>query len=794
MTRLRFGRRAARGLLAFGAILALMLGAAAAQDSGAKKEPDKKEPDKKAGADKNGEPQKKVEPKAKEKLYSLEFRQKPWQNVFEWLSDKSGLPFISKYQPTGTFNFIAPTGHKYTMAQVIDIINEGLLESKYVLLRRSNSLTLVPADEKIDGVLVPLVSMEELAERGDTEVVKVVLQLHKLLAEEQAPEAKKMMSPYGEVVPLITANQVVLTDNAKTLRQVIKITQKNDETDANESFTYKCKSIRAKEVEPSLARLLGAATTEATPAAAPGRPPFGPGAFPMGQPPAPLPPASKRNKTVVVTSDENTNTLLISGPPDKIAMAKTFLAKLDTGDPVYIGPPSWNTYELPQGNAEAMVKILSENYKQKPSVRIYAMGTDRMMAYGMPEDHGEIAKIIGLDKPPPQETQKYSAGSLDADKLALWLNAMFGDSKGGAPYITSNPLENGVIVRGSKQQVAEVKKAISSLAGDAGAQSGNLRIINLGEGSAATLAEALGRLIPQMRDNPVKVVPLGPPELVKPENPPLPMKNAVPPQKPPEPPLKESASPMLSSGQVFVAQDLDDPREKKAKPDEKDKDKDKDKKKGPPITIMAVGNKLVVSSEDPKALDLVQQLVYLMTRTDAGPDFTVFRLRFANASDTAKLLDDLFNTPKQPQQGQQRGPGGGGQGPGGQPGGFGPGGGGFGPGGGGGGFANLMQQMLANNQQSSQKDRVRVVADVATNSLLVRANALDLLTIERLLKNSIDVQYTDSAAITKTFMIGPLKYASSTDVKRIIEDVYRNSMNGGATTTTFGGGFGGGGG
>src|SRR5438132_8553666 len=76
--------------------------------------------DKKAGTD--------------DKAFTFEMRAKPWSAVFEWLTEKTGREFVSPVSPSGTLNFIAPKGKKYSIPQIIDIINDGLLKEKWVLL------------------------------------------------------------------------------------------------------------------------------------------------------------------------------------------------------------------------------------------------------------------------------------------------------------------------------------------------------------------------------------------------------------------------------------------------------------------------------------------------------------------------------------------------------------------------------------------------------------------------------------------------------------------------------------
>src|SRR5262245_16073310 len=75
----------------------------------------------------------------------------------------------------------------------------------------------------------------------------------------------------------------------------------------------------------------------------------------------------------------------------------------------------------------------------------------------------------------------------------------------GGPYLVSDTLRNAVSGKGTAVQLAEVKTALKAL-GEGGLGGGTMRVITLDKGSAATLAEALGRVLPQIRPNPVNVV------------------------------------------------------------------------------------------------------------------------------------------------------------------------------------------------------------------------------------------------------------------------------------------------
>jgi type II secretory pathway component GspD/PulD (secretin) len=193
----------------------------------------------------------------------------------------------------------------------------------------------------------------------------------------------------------------------------------------------------------------------------------------------------------------------------------------------------------------------------------------------------------------------------------------------------------------------------------------------------------------------------------------------------------------------------------------KTKEAENNKKSGAPVTITAVGNTLLVTSEDPAALALVSELVRVLTSTASGPgDFEVIRLHFANAVDTAKLLDESFNTPKvatNPLGGGQRLSGRG-----------------FGrPGG-----AFAAQSEVARGAVGAPEYRIRVVADPATNALLVQASSLDMLTIRSWIAKQLDAGIADSSAVIKTQPpIGPLKNLQATDAFSMVRELYRESMD-----------------
>ena len=709
--------------------------------------------------------------KPAEKTVSFNMEGQRWSAVFQWLVDQTGLKYGSSYLPQGSFTFKSPNDRKYTISEVIDIINEALDsnpdQQRYILIRRETSFVLVPADEKIDPTLVPRVAVEDLERRGSTEVVSLVISLNTAVAEDIAPELKKLMGKYGDVVPLGRANQLVLQDTAGNLKRLLRIVKEMEDADkGQDSLTHECKFIKAREAERILTSLLGA---NASSAAAQPQQPFDPRRGPM--PVAPMP---ARSRNHYVASDERTNTVIVTGPADKIAQAREILKRIDAGGPgqqkVIIGPPLLKQYPVAPGTAEPMAKTLSDVYKANSTIRISAIGNASIMVYAGPEDQMEIARQIqgtaAIEKITKTELIPLG-GDAEASKVADSLKGMLGDVKTGAPYVEADTVRNAIVVRGTAEQVLDVQSIIKAL-GTGGIGGGTVRVINIEKGSASLLAEHLQKLMSGMRQNPVQVinptaVP-GPAPAPQPKPPVLP---PMPPQRQLPPGMGRLGDPQPVDGIVRVAAQVPAGAPQPIAPAAQGKPGRADS----PLRISVIGNRLVMSCEDTEALALANEIVRVMTQSPAGDgDYEIIRLRNASAAQVAKILDEAFNGPAQG-SGQQ---GGGGLG-----------------GALGGRFGGLLSLAGVAPSQTSP-NRIRVVADPASNTLLVRANPLDMLSIKSLLEKALDNADSDSNAVPRTWTIGPLVNTTANEVATTIRDVYSEYTRARSGSSSAGGfrGFG----
>ena len=134
----------------------------------------------------------KAEPAKPEKLYEVKFDNTEWSKVFEWLERESGLMYITKDKPTGSVTL--KPDRKYTLGELIDLLNERLELDKFVILRKSMSFATFSADT-VDASDQRAVTTEQFEAAGRGELRSIV---HELLPLEQAARAHQKMDA-GEV-------------------------------------------------------------------------------------------------------------------------------------------------------------------------------------------------------------------------------------------------------------------------------------------------------------------------------------------------------------------------------------------------------------------------------------------------------------------------------------------------------------------------------------------------------------------------------------------------------------------
>ncbi|HEY2784850.1 MAG TPA: secretin N-terminal domain-containing protein [Fimbriiglobus sp.] len=477
-----------------------------------------------------------------ERTVSFSFEKKPWGEVIDWFRNESGLVYAGTVTPTGSITIKPPAGKKYTIPQVVDLLNE-LLEPRYVLVRREQTFTVLPADEPIESSQARMLQDEaELASLGRTEVVQLVAPLVPLTPDEVVPPLKFLLSSFGRIAPF-GSTAIVVRDKAINVRQVVDaIAKLKRDTDRNRS-RYACKYVRASAAAESLKTLLGeeSVLVTAVPTASPG---------PSSRAERPQPPG----KAVRISVQESTNSVLMTGPADKLAIARAFLSEdIDRGMPGTElhpgGEQTFREYPVAPGTAAAVAATLQARF-QNASVVINPAGTDRISVFGYPMDHTAIARQVLADNPDARGdpvTEIVPVFTCDPKAMASLMTKMF-PAANGLPLIEPqyDGAKTGVLVRAGGEQVKRIRKEIQAIDNpDGRAESARFQSVFLpGSTGSGILAECLADMVKQSARNDVIVLdPTAPPEKarVKPRE----VRRRKPPVEPPAAtrPMREPDSP-----------------------------------------------------------------------------------------------------------------------------------------------------------------------------------------------------------------------------------------------------------
>ena len=165
-------------------------------------------------------PSVKVEAIVAEKLNAFNFVNASWKEVLAWLAKESGLIFLSTENPTGTLTLSSES--QYTLPQLIDLLNEVLEHKNWVVIRREHSFLIHPANVKIPREILHQITLEELETRGNTEVVQIVIPLKTRDAGTVLPQAKQLLSQYGDATAF-GMNRLIVLDKAKNIKNIVAL-------------------------------------------------------------------------------------------------------------------------------------------------------------------------------------------------------------------------------------------------------------------------------------------------------------------------------------------------------------------------------------------------------------------------------------------------------------------------------------------------------------------------------------------------------------------------------------------
>ena len=460
---------------------------------------------------------------------SFNFRYAPWEDVLKLFADASGLTLDLYAIPPGTFNYY--DNGKYSPTEALDILNGYLIQKGYILVRRDEFLVVLNIDAGIPPNLVPTVTVEELPQRGRNELLTVVMSLPDgMTPDDMATEVQALLGPQGTAVPLSKTNRLVLTDIGSNLLRVHNLLSGLNIEDGEKIFRqFRLEHINVLDAELVVRDLFGLEPRGVSNVSAAGGSSsrgFDPRAFfssrfgsssssrsSSSSSRSSSSSTSNPNAAVKVAIDERTNSLLVTASPTDIKIVEEAIEAIDLpeGDGIVnraSREPYLEVYSLSASDPIEVTKTLNVLY---PGTVVNEDGRARRIHIkATAEQHREIAATIRqLDGAGGgNQVAVIPLGRLDSYTATASIQQLFLADGTDAPIVQPHPTGNGLIVRGSADQVEQIKLLITQLDPSQGGSAfggGNVRQIPLGGRDPEEFLRALQQLWGTSR-NPIRTV------------------------------------------------------------------------------------------------------------------------------------------------------------------------------------------------------------------------------------------------------------------------------------------------
>jgi len=728
----------------------------------------------------------------------------PWPDVLQWLAEISHMSLDWQEVPGGFLNLT--TERAYTVDETRDLINLHLFVRGYTLLRNGEILSVVNI-EKLDSGMVPRVAPDDLDKRDPHEIVKVSFALDWLLAEEAVAELQPMVSPHGKLTALKSTNRLEAIDavtNLLELRHVLEQEQSGDSQDRL-MREFVLKYVRADEAHKLLQGLLGIEQKEDKP--------LTPQEIQMQQQQAqmraqqqqknPNAGQEKEPPKVYLVVNQRKNSILANAPPDRMALVEQAIATLDvpsdTTSTLLMNPGRMQMYRLAGIDPETLVTMLHDLGDLDPMTQLHVdKKNNAIIAHASLADHLTIRQVVERLDGSSRSFEVIRLRRLDAEYVAGTIEFMMGSAEedsrpsrdsyygyysygrsssstekeeGNGKFRVDADIENNKLLLWANEiELAEVENLLAKL-GEIPTRGGNpdtVRVIDStprGE-ELQELFERLQRIWEPRRANPLQLDAVPEPsetESASPQN--TTLRDA--PTRAPSPDLNQTAlletrnvreddrpaavlSPgVRTTGDVAfrVVAQLPPPDRSESESRRSPSDTGR---KAPPVTItVAPDGRLVITSDDTEALDLMEEILGQVAPRRS--EFALFRLRYAWAVSVALNLEDVFGEEKK--ESGSRYP-----------------------------YYYYYDYDSSRNDTKersrlSSRPPVKFVSDIDSNSILVQnADPRQLDQIKDLIEFYDQPPPTDSQSVRRN-KIYPIHYSKASVIADSIKDVYRDLLS-----------------
>ena len=350
---------------------------------------------------------------------------------------------------------------------------------------------LVNLEDGIPPNLVSDVPLDELDQRGEYELIRVLFPLRNMTPEQAAAEIQPLLGPQGSVVVLPQARQVQVTETGgrlRTIRKVINAVERPDRGDAGVR-EFEVKYLAIDDVLPVLRQMIGIPDE----------------AF------------STPDGSLHLTKDSSNHKVLARGTPEQLARLKELLGLLDVPDAAtgIAGTPQLEVYPITTADPEGVLKVLETLLEGEPGIRLAVdPKSGYLVAFARPAQHATIRATIDQMQQDARQIAVIPLTTVDPQIAVLAINKLFGgtdkEPNPTAPRVDADPTTRSLMVRGTTDQLDQIRGLLRQLGesedGDARRERGNVRLLPLTGSAARAAISQLEDIWPTLRTNQIRVV------------------------------------------------------------------------------------------------------------------------------------------------------------------------------------------------------------------------------------------------------------------------------------------------
>ena len=373
----------------------------------------------------------------------------PWRDVIDWLAKEGNLALHIDDVPTGSFTYTDP--EPFTHQQALDRVNVFLLPQGYTLVRSGKLLSVInlsdPRSMQQLRVLAQFVTLEELKDRKDHDVVRCIFPLGELKAEEAVQELAPLNLMSTPDV-FSKTNQLMITDTAGKLKNVKAILDAFEPMAMDNGTvvrSFALQHVNAEDVLVVARPHLGLATGEMI------------------------------GIDVSLSADVQGKNIFVTGIEDKVKLIEGLVKSIDQPKPSMStdnGEMELRAHVVKGGNVEMVYNVL-QTLLSGQSVRLSMDETaDSVVALATPSVQREIEKTVAELEATEADFEVIQLKTVDPYFAISLLEEMLDLPDAlddpetidpDAPKIDGDPANMRLYVRGKKDQIEQIKKIVTGL-------------------------------------------------------------------------------------------------------------------------------------------------------------------------------------------------------------------------------------------------------------------------------------------------------------------------------------------